>query len=58
MFQIWPSLAVLGGIDRGLRVGGRCIHEGTSKLGTILGVTSQGASTVKVQWDNGDISVR
>ncbi|XP_052792636.1 probable E3 ubiquitin-protein ligase HERC1 isoform X1 [Mya arenaria] len=55
--QVWPCLAVLGGVDAGLRVGGRCVHQGTSKQGTILGVTSQGATTVKVQWDNGDVSV-
>jgi len=56
--QVWPVLAVMGGVDEGLRVGGRCVHVPTAKQGTILGVTSHGATTVKVQWDNGDISVR
>lgn len=56
--QIWPCLSILGGLDSGLRVGGKCLHQGTSKKGTILGVTSSGATTVKVQWDNGDVSVR
>ena len=55
---MWPCLALLGGVDAGLRVGGKCIHQTTSKTGTILGVTSEGGLTVKVQWDNGEIAVR
>ncbi|KAL4227433.1 putative E3 ubiquitin-protein ligase herc1 [Mactra antiquata] len=54
---VWPCLVIMGGLDSGLCVGGRCQLEGTSKYGIILGVTSVGASTVKVQWDNGDISI-
>lgn len=55
--QVWPSLAVMGGVDSGLRVGGRCLHQRMSKLGTVLGVTSLGSTTVKIQWDNGDVSI-
>ncbi|XP_052100156.1 probable E3 ubiquitin-protein ligase HERC1 isoform X2 [Mytilus californianus] len=53
-YEVWPSLAVIGGLDPGLRVGGRCIHTSTSKRGYIMGMSIEGATTVKVQWDDGD----
>ena len=51
-------LAVIGGVDRNLRVGGRCMDRQTAKQGTILGVNKEGSKNVKVQWDDGDTFVR
>ncbi|XP_013415684.1 probable E3 ubiquitin-protein ligase HERC1 isoform X1 [Lingula anatina] len=54
--EVWPALAVIGGTDRGLRVGGRCIHKSTSRKGTLLGVVKDGSDYVKIQWDDSDAS--
>ena len=54
---VWPALAVIGGVDCGLRVGGRCV-DNTGKEGTILGVANESRKIVKVQWDEGDNYVR
>lgn len=56
--QVWPSLLIMGGLDPGLRVGGRCVHQTTFKVGTLMGVAREGANTAKVQWDDGDTSSR
>lgn len=29
--EVWPVLAVIGGVDAGLRVGGRCVHKQTGR---------------------------
>ncbi|XP_046401290.1 probable E3 ubiquitin-protein ligase HERC1 isoform X2 [Ischnura elegans] len=50
--EVWPSLAVIGGVDRGLRVGGQCIHRPSARKATILGTLKQGLTSVKVQWDD------
>lgn len=50
-------MVVIGGTDRGLRVGGRCLHRLTGKKGTVLGLAREGAVTAKVQWDEGDTTV-
>ncbi|KAL3866609.1 hypothetical protein ACJMK2_043893 [Sinanodonta woodiana] len=55
--QVWPCLVLLGGVDGGLRVSGRCQHRVTSKMGTILGTSNAGSGMVKVQWDNGDTTI-
>lgn len=55
---MWPALVVLGGLDHGLCVGGRCIQQSTSRKGTVLGVAKQGATTIRVQWDDSDGSIR
>ncbi|KAK3583560.1 hypothetical protein CHS0354_026149 [Potamilus streckersoni] len=55
--QVWPCLVLLGGVDGGLRVSGRCKHRVTSKMGTVLGTSRAGSGMVKVQWDNGDTTV-
>ena len=55
---VWPALAVIGGVDCGLRVGGRCVDRSSGKEGTILGVANEGRKIVKVQWDEGDNYVR
>ncbi|XP_021370838.1 probable E3 ubiquitin-protein ligase HERC1 isoform X1 [Mizuhopecten yessoensis] len=54
--EVWPSLVLIGGLDPGLHVGGRCIHKTTFKTGTLMGVARDGANTAKVQWDDGDTS--
>nr|QHB15577.1 putative E3 ubiquitin-protein ligase HERC1 [Bemisia tabaci] len=49
--DVWPALAVIGDVDRGLRVGGKCIHKSSKRTGTILGTVKQGILTVNVLWD-------
>jgi E3 ubiquitin-protein ligase HERC1 len=56
--QVWPCLAVLGGLDRGLRVGGRCIHRGNGRMGVILGMVRPSTTLAKVQWDDGEANTR
>ncbi|KAG8223096.1 hypothetical protein J437_LFUL002044, partial [Ladona fulva] len=46
--EVWPALAVIGGVDRGLRVGGQCIHRPSARKATILGTLKQGLTSVKV----------
>ena len=55
---VWPALAVVGGIDSGLRIGGRCVDKLLSREGTVLGASKPGSRSVKVLWDEGSISVR
>ena len=57
-YCVWPSLAVIGGIDSGLRIGGRCVDELLSREGTVLGASKPGSRSVKVLWDEGSFSVR
>ncbi|XP_076465936.1 putative E3 ubiquitin-protein ligase HERC1 isoform X3 [Babylonia areolata] len=52
--MVWPCLAVLGGLDRGLRVGGRCVHRNSGRTGIILGLVRPSAALAKVQWDDGE----
>lgn len=47
---MWPTLAVLGGVDRGLRLGGKCIYKPNGKICFILGALRPAVQTVKVQW--------
>jgi len=47
-------LCLIGGMDRGLRVGGRCCSKLTLKHGTLLGVLKKGATSAKVLWDDSD----
>ncbi|KAH9513369.1 putative E3 ubiquitin-protein ligase herc1 [Bulinus truncatus] len=54
---IWPCLAVIAGVDHGLRIGGRCIHKTTGKKGIVLGLPREAAITAKVQWDEGDSTI-
>jgi len=58
MFQVWPVLCLIGGTDRGLRVGGRCRSKLTLKHGTLLGVLKDGSASAKVLWDDSDAIVR
>ncbi|CAG7693965.1 unnamed protein product, partial [Allacma fusca] len=55
--ETWPVLAVIGGIDRGLKVGATCIHKPSGKKAIILGTLKTGLTTVKVQWDDADSTV-
>jgi len=51
-------LCLIGGMDRGLRVGGRCRSKLTLKHGTLLGVLKEGSTSAKVLWDDSDAIVR
>ena len=51
-------LCLIGGMDRGLRVGGRCCSKLTLKQGMLLGVLKQGSESVKVLWDDSDAIIR
>ncbi|XP_061671695.1 probable E3 ubiquitin-protein ligase HERC1 isoform X2 [Syngnathoides biaculeatus] len=55
--EVWPVLAVIGGADAGLRVGGRCVHKQTGRHATLLGVVKEGSTSAKVQWDEADITI-
>ncbi|XP_030650140.1 probable E3 ubiquitin-protein ligase HERC1 isoform X2 [Chanos chanos] len=55
--QVWPVLAVIGGADGGLRVGGRCVHKQTGRHATLLGVVKEGSTSAKVQWDEAEITI-
>ena len=55
--EVWPALAVMGGVDGGLRVGAKCIHKPTGKRAIILGTLRVGHASVKVQWEDGDSSL-
>lgn len=57
-YYVWPALAVIGGIDSGLRMGGRCVDKLLSRHGTVLGVSKHGNKSIKVQWDDGEHLVR
>ncbi|KAM9825931.1 probable E3 ubiquitin-protein ligase HERC1 isoform X4 [Syngnathus typhle] len=55
--EVWPVLAVIGGADAGLRVGGRCVHKQTGRHATLLGVVKEGSTSAKVQWDEAEITI-
>ncbi|KAG7482603.1 putative E3 ubiquitin-protein ligase HERC1 isoform X2 [Solea senegalensis] len=55
--EVWPVLAVIGGADTGLRVGGRCVHKQTGRHATLLGVVKEGSTSAKVQWDEAEITI-
>ncbi|PNI74457.1 HERC1 isoform 9, partial [Pan troglodytes] len=46
-----------GGVDAGLRVGGRCVHKQTGRHATLLGVVKEGSTSAKVQWDEAEITI-
>lgn len=52
--KVWPTLAVIGGFDRGLRVNGRCYYSDRKSFGTILGTLKKGFTTAKVMWEDTD----
>lgn len=46
--QLWPVLAVIGGVDRGLRIGGSCTMDAGKETYTVLGSVKQNLPTVKL----------
>ena len=52
--HVWPVLAVIGGVDDGLRVGARCVLVNEDKMGTILGSVKRKSRHVHVQLDDAD----
>ncbi|XP_067888501.1 probable E3 ubiquitin-protein ligase HERC1 isoform X5 [Heterodontus francisci] len=55
--EVWPVLAVVGGIDCGLRVGGHCVHRPTGRKATLLGVTKEGGTSARLQWEDVEITI-
>ncbi|KAI8478441.1 putative E3 ubiquitin-protein ligase herc1, partial [Branchiostoma belcheri] len=55
--EVWPALVVIGGVDKGLRLGGRCVHKQSSRQATLLGMVKEGSTSAKVQWDDADATV-
>lgn len=47
--EVYPALAMIGGVDSGLRVGGQCIQKGTGRRAMVLGALRQGHPAVKVR---------
>ncbi|KAF0031589.1 hypothetical protein F2P81_016144 [Scophthalmus maximus] len=56
--EVWPVLAVIGGVDSGLRAGSLCLHKPSGRRAVLLGVLKEGSSLAKLQWEEGDLSVR
>lgn len=56
--EVWPVLALIGGVDSGLRAGGLCKHKPSGRRATLLGVLKEGSPLAKLQWEEADISVR
>nr|CAB3252556.1 probable E3 ubiquitin-protein ligase HERC1 [Phallusia mammillata] len=50
MWRVYPTLAVISGVDDGLRLGGRCKVLRSSRTGVLLGMTHD--SKLRVQWDD------
>jgi E3 ubiquitin-protein ligase HERC1 len=55
--QVWAALAVVGGADHGLRMGGRCVHRESGRHATILGLLKEDALLAKVLWDDSEATV-
>ncbi|ROT68821.1 putative E3 ubiquitin-protein ligase HERC1 isoform X4 [Penaeus vannamei] len=55
--EVYPALAMIGGVDSGLRVGGQCVQKGTGRRAMVLGALRQGHPAVKVQWCDWDTSI-
>lgn len=56
--EVWPVLALIGGVDNGLRAGGLCRHKPSGRRAILLGVLKEGSSLAKLQWEEADLSVR
>lgn len=56
--EVWPVLALIGGVDNGLRAGGLCLHRPSGRRAILLGVLKEGSSLAKLQWEEADLSVR
>ncbi|KAL6096756.1 uncharacterized protein ACO6RY_06004 [Pungitius sinensis] len=55
--EVWPVLALIGGVDSGLRAGGLCVHKPSGRRALLLGVLKEGSSLAKLQWEEADLSV-
>uniref|UniRef100_A0A8C7IFA5 HECT-type E3 ubiquitin transferase n=1 Tax=Oncorhynchus kisutch TaxID=8019 RepID=A0A8C7IFA5_ONCKI len=55
--EVWPVLALIGGVDSGLRAGGLCLHKPSGRRATLLGVLKEGSPLAKLQWEEADLSV-
>ncbi|XP_044188777.1 probable E3 ubiquitin-protein ligase HERC1 isoform X7 [Thunnus albacares] len=55
--DVWPVLALIGGVDNGLRAGGLCLHKPSGRRAILLGVLKEGSSLAKLQWEEADLSV-
>ncbi|XP_037548156.1 probable E3 ubiquitin-protein ligase HERC1 [Nematolebias whitei] len=55
--EVWPVLALVGGVDSGLRAGGVCRHKPSGRKAILLGVLKEGSSLAKLQWEEVDLSV-
>ncbi|XP_058472668.1 probable E3 ubiquitin-protein ligase HERC1 [Solea solea] len=55
--EVWPVLALIGGVDNGLRAGGLCMHKPSGRRAILLGVLKEGSSLTKLQWEEADLSV-
>ncbi|KAL7377166.1 hypothetical protein ABVT39_023074 [Epinephelus coioides] len=55
--EVWPVLALIGGVDSGLRAGGLCLHKPSGRRAILLGVLKEGSSLAKLQWEEADLSV-
>lgn len=56
--EVWPVLALIGGVDSGLRAGGLCLHKSSGRRAFLLGVLREGSSLAKLQWEEAELSVR
>ncbi|XP_041666433.1 probable E3 ubiquitin-protein ligase HERC1 isoform X2 [Cheilinus undulatus] len=55
--EVWPVLALIGGVDNGLRAGGLCRHKPSGRQAILLGVLKEGSTLAKLQWEEADLSV-
>ncbi|XP_066501303.1 probable E3 ubiquitin-protein ligase HERC1 isoform X2 [Hoplias malabaricus] len=55
--EVWPVLALIGGVDSGLRAGGICLHKPSGRRATLLGVLKEGSHLAKLQWEETDLTV-
>ncbi|XP_076139905.1 putative E3 ubiquitin-protein ligase HERC1 isoform X8 [Alosa pseudoharengus] len=55
--EVWPVLALIGGVDSGLRAGGVCLHKPSGRRATLLGVLKEGSPLAKLQWEEADLTV-
>ncbi|CAJ1070719.1 probable E3 ubiquitin-protein ligase HERC1 isoform X5 [Xyrichtys novacula] len=55
--DVWPVLALIGGVDNGLRAGGLCRHKPSGRRAILLGVLKEGSTLAKLQWEEADLSV-
>ncbi|XP_034565879.1 probable E3 ubiquitin-protein ligase HERC1 isoform X2 [Notolabrus celidotus] len=55
--EVWPVLAMIGGVDNGLRAGGLCRHKPSGRRAILLGVLKEGSTLAKLQWEETDLSV-